>query len=60
VRLITRHVRGDQSVGAYARGDLFDKRRALMESWTKFCAPAKASAEVLPMRPMTRALHGKA
>ena len=56
------HVRGDKSVQAYARGDLFDKRRALMESWAKFCtAPVgKASAEIVPIRAMTRAPHGKA
>jgi integrase len=56
------HVRGDKSVQAYARGDLFEKRRALMGSWAKFCtSPAgKASAEVVPMRAMTRAPHGKA
>jgi integrase len=31
------HVRGDQSVRAYARGDLFDKRRKLMEAWARYC-----------------------
>jgi integrase len=32
------HVRGDQSVRAYARGDLFDKRRKLMDAWAEYCA----------------------
>jgi len=27
---------------AYRRGDLFDKRRKLMESWAAFCAKAPA------------------
>jgi integrase len=36
------HVRGDQSVVAYARGDLFDKRRLLMNAWSEYCAPPPA------------------
>ena len=39
------HVRGDKSVQAYARGDLFNKRCKLMEAWAKFCtSPPKATA----------------
>jgi hypothetical protein len=47
---------------AYRRSDLFDKRRKLMDAWATYCAapPAKASAEVVPMRALTRAPHGKA
>jgi hypothetical protein len=39
-------------VRAYARGDLFDKRRKLMEAWAKFCAasPAKAGGKVVGIR----------
>jgi integrase len=46
------HVRGDQTVKAYARGDLFDKRRALMMAWSKFCAtpPGNAEDDVIPLR----------
>jgi hypothetical protein len=46
------HVRGDQTVKAYARGDLFDKRRALMMAWSKFCTtpPVKAEGGVIPLR----------
>jgi len=46
------HVRGDQSVQAYARGDLFSKRRALMAEWAKFCSmpPAKVSGDVVALR----------
>jgi integrase len=45
------HVRGDQTVRAYARGDLFTKRRQLMEQWSKFCtSPPKAvAANVVPL-----------
>lgn len=31
------HVRGDETEAAYARSDLFEKRRKLMEDWGKFC-----------------------
>jgi integrase len=47
------HVRGNASVRAYARGDLFNKRRQLMEQWSKFCTspPAKVAADnVVTMR----------
>jgi integrase len=36
------HVRGDATVVAYARGDLFEKRRKLMEGWSKHCAAPPA------------------
>jgi integrase len=32
------HYRGDKVHRAYSRGDLFDRRRTLMDSWSKFCA----------------------
>jgi integrase len=46
------HVRGDQSVVAYARGDLFDKRRRLMHSWAEYCAspPVKIGGDAVPIR----------
>jgi integrase len=45
------HTRGDQSVRAYARGDLFEKRRRLMEAWSKYlqAPPARVDA-VVPLR----------
>jgi len=33
------HVRGDQTERAYARSNLLDRRRSLMESWGRFCCP---------------------
>jgi integrase len=46
------HSRGDATVKAYARGDLFDKRRKLMEVWAKFCSmpPSKVSDEIVSLR----------
>ncbi len=32
------HVVGDKVEAAYRRGDLFEKRRALMDSWARYCA----------------------
>jgi integrase len=32
------HVIGDKTEAAYARGDLFEKRRRLMEQWSTWCA----------------------
>jgi hypothetical protein len=40
------HVKG-KTVRAYARGDLFDKRRALMQAWSDFSA---TGASVTPIR----------
>jgi len=35
---------------AYRRGDLFDKRRRLMDDWAKFCAtPGASDGKVLPI-----------
>jgi integrase len=46
------HVRGDQTVQAYARGDLLDKRRQLMAQWAAYCAtpPTKAAGDVVALR----------
>jgi integrase len=46
------HSRGDATVQAYARGDLFTKRRALMQEWARYCSlpPAKVSGDVVNLR----------
>ena len=31
------HVIGDKTEAAYRRGDLFEKRRAMMDDWAAFC-----------------------
>jgi integrase len=36
--------------GAYARGDLFEKRRVAMDAWAQYCGTATASAVVVPLR----------
>jgi integrase len=45
------HAVGDKVEAAYRRGDLFAKRRQLMQAWAKFCAAAPvATGEVVPLR----------
>ena len=36
------HVVGDKVEAAYRRGDLFEKRRKLMEAWASYCTEAPA------------------
>jgi integrase len=44
------HVLGDKVEAAYQRGDLFDKRRRLMDAWTEFCAKPVAAGAVVALR----------
>ena len=44
------HVNGDKVEAAYQRGDLFDKRQALMSAWADFCTKVPVSAEVVPIK----------
>ncbi len=41
------HVEHDATVAAYARSDLFEKRRALMEKWAAHCLAVKADVVTL-------------
>jgi len=43
------HAIGNAVERAYRRGDLFEKRRALMQEWATFCA-RPADGAVVPMR----------
>jgi integrase len=43
------HTIGNKAEAAYRRGDLFDKRRKLMDAWASFCEP-QTSAKVVPLR----------
>jgi integrase len=40
------HVIENKAEAAYRRGDLFDKRRKLMEAWSVYCSTAKAGKVV--------------
>jgi integrase len=41
------HAVGDKVEAAYRRGDLFQKRRQLMEAWAKFCETKRPHADVV-------------
>ena len=43
------HVVDDKVAAAYRRGDLFEKRRQLMEAWARFCGASRPQAEVVPI-----------
>ena len=50
------HTLRDKVEAAYRRGDLFEKRREMMEEWATFCGrPRVADAEVVPLRSPTAA-----
>ncbi|MBI3919358.1 MAG: tyrosine-type recombinase/integrase [Betaproteobacteria bacterium] len=44
------HTVSDQVEAAYRRGDLFEKRRALMHEWATHCNQIKRPAKVIPMK----------
>ena len=44
------HAVADKTEAAYRRGDLFDKRRALMTAWASFLDPPQGSVVPLPTR----------
>jgi integrase len=45
------HAIGNGVEAAYRRGDLFDKRRRLMDDWARYCSqPAARSGEVVTLR----------
>jgi len=51
VEMALAHVVGNKIEAAYRRGDLFDKRRKLMEAWEKFCStPAQGAGNVVGLR----------
>lgn len=44
------HQVGDATVRAYLRGDLFEKRRALMDQWAAFCSTLPDDSKVVPLK----------
>jgi integrase len=49
VEMALAHTIGNKVEAAYRRGDLFEKRRELMEAWASFCE-GHAAGEVVPLR----------
>jgi integrase len=50
IDLALAHAIGDKVEAAYRRGDLFRKRRQLMEAWAEYCSKPAAGAVVTPIR----------
>jgi integrase len=44
------HSIGSRTEAAYRRGDLFGKRRDLMEAWARYCTVPDAGSSVVPLR----------
>jgi integrase len=44
------HAVGNAVERAYRRSDLFDKRRKLMEDWSRYCTQSPATGDVVPIR----------
>jgi integrase len=44
------HTIGNKVEAAYQRGDMFEKRRRLMEAWAQFCTSGTAAGQVIPMQ----------
>lgn len=43
------HAVTDKVEEAYRRGDLFDKRRRLMDNWARFCEQANSASKIIPI-----------
>src|SRR6516162_2675406 len=43
------HASGDKIEAAYARSDVLEKRRKLMEAWAAFCSKPAIAGEVVPL-----------
>jgi integrase len=50
VEMALAHVVGNKVEGAYRRGDLFEKRRRLMNEWTRYCSRPATRGEVVPLK----------
>ncbi len=50
VELCLAHVNSDATRAAYARSELIDKRRVLMDDWARFCRHGAPTGDVVPIR----------
>jgi integrase len=44
------HAIGDKVEAAYRRGDLFEKRRRLMQDWANYCYSPKPAGQVVAIK----------
>ena len=50
VEMALAHTIGNKVEAAYRRGDLFEKRRRLMDDWADYCMHGKVGADIVPIR----------
>jgi len=50
VEMALAHVIGDKVEAAYRRGDLFEKRRRLMDEWARYCSRSTVAGDVVAIR----------
>ena len=50
VEMALAHAIGDKTEAAYRRGDLFDKRRRLMDEWARYCNIPTVVGDVIQLR----------
>jgi integrase len=50
VEMALAHAIGDKVEAAYRRGDLFEKRRRLMDAWAEYCLHGKTTGDVVSLR----------
>jgi integrase len=50
VEMALAHAIGDAVEAAYRRGDLFEKRRRLMQDWADYCERGRVKGDVVPLR----------
>src|SRR5262249_16788672 len=50
VEMALGHAVSDKVEAAYRRGDLFEKRRKLMDAWASYCARPELHGEIITMR----------
>jgi integrase len=50
IEMALAHAVGDKIEAAYRRGDLFEKRRRLMEAWAGYCTSSPPVGAVVPIR----------
>jgi integrase len=51
VEMALAHAIENKVEAAYRRGDLFEKRRQLMEAWARFCRAPETTAEIVALMP---------
>jgi integrase len=55
VEMALAHSISNRTEAAYRRGDLFEKRRKLMNEWARYCGKDQRSGKVIPLKGRSRA-----